>query len=137
MERYFPRRVLAAFILLIALANGAILYWHLYFHIWWLDIPMHLIGGLWVSLFVLSWYYRTRHFDPKVPYPFFVFALAIAATMSIGLFWELFEFSVDEIVVTFPTHSLFDTLLDLVMDFLGAVIGAGIFIRGGYNRVRS
>jgi hypothetical protein len=130
--RSFPYSVLVGMILAIAVVNAAALYWHLYFYLRWFDIPMHFIGGLWTALFALSMYYRlplARH-DWS---PWFIGALGVASTMIVGLGWELFEFNLDTIV-GFSDRNHGDTLADLVMDLLGAIIAATVFIRGGYYR---
>ncbi len=134
MQKYFPATYLLSLILLIAILNGAAVYWHLYFHIWWLDIPMHLLGGLWVGLFGLSWYYRSRLPKTKDTTPLFVVVFAVALTMTVGLAWELFELSAQTFIERADVHDLGDTLADLVNDTLGALTAAYIFIRMGYNK---
>ncbi|OGZ07150.1 MAG: hypothetical protein A3D65_03670 [Candidatus Lloydbacteria bacterium RIFCSPHIGHO2_02_FULL_50_13] len=132
MIRTFPPRVLVAIIFFILLANAAVLYWDLLFYIWWLDIPLHVLGGLWITLFVLSSYYSFFHAVGKEHSPVFVFSFAVALTLSVGLFWEIYEFAVDHAVGDSGV-GLADTLKDLVDDLIGAMIGALIFIRGNYH----
>ena len=126
--------LLLAIILLIAVVSGAALHWHLYFFYPWLDIPMHLLGGFWVALFVLAQYYRASFPARKDPSPLFVVVFAVAVTMTIGLFWELFEFSAQTLIERAEFHNLGDTLLDLVNDLFGSLCAATLFIRMGYNR---
>ena len=132
-SRHFPPTVLVLLIVLIALANAAALYWHLYFYIGWLDIPMHFLGGLWLGLFALAWYYRAPLPKKKDTTTLFVFTLAVSVAMAIGLAWELFELSAQTFIERASAHDLVDTLGDLTNDLLGAVLSAGIFIRGRYN----
>ena len=94
---------------------------------------MHFLGGLWIGLFVLAWYYRSPLPKKKDPTPFFVVTLAIATTLTIGLAWELFELSAQTFIERAEVHDLADTLGDLTNDFFGAVVAVGIFIRGRYN----
>lgn len=133
MVRQFPTSVLLSIIVLIALTNAAAFYWHLYFYYPWLDIPLHFFGGLWVALYALAWYYGTSWLKEKDETVAFVFAYAISATLLVGLGWELFEFSL-ETIVAFSEHDLGDTLLDLVMDTLGALVAGAVFVRKGYNK---
>jgi hypothetical protein len=116
----------------IGAVNAAALYWHLYFFLPWLDIPMHLLGGLWVGLFALYWYYHIKRGD-KDRSALFVAVFSVAVTMTIGLLWELFEFNLDTII-GFSNHDLADTLADLSNDFLGSTLAAWIFLAKRYNR---
>ncbi len=133
MRKQFPPFALAALIALIFALEAIARYWHLYFEFWWLDIPMHFLGGLWVGLFTLEWYYRTLHLKKKDTSAFFVVTLAIATTLTVGLAWEVFELSAQTFIERADVHDLADTLGDLTNDFLGAVAAIGIFIRGRYN----
>lgn len=119
----------------IAVVNGAAVYWHLYFYVWWLDIPMHMLGGMWVALFALSSYYRLTNVSTKDTSPLFVFAFAIAITMIVGLSWELFEFSAQTFIERAHVFDIGDTLSDLVNDFIGALIASFVFVRMGYNKL--
>lgn len=130
--RKFPPAVLVGLVFLLAIINSAAYYWHLYFHFPWLDIPMHFLGGLWVALYALAWYYGAPLLK-KERGTLFTWMFALSVSMLVGLLWELFELSVDTIIA-FSQHNLGDTLLDLVMDALGACVSAYIFLRGGYNR---
>jgi hypothetical protein len=128
-----PMWPLIILLFLIMLLNGAALYWHLYYFIWWLDIPMHFLGGLWVALFSLAWLFRSPYVGSNERSPFFVWMFALAVTLLVGLVWELFEFNLSTIV-GFSERDLGDTLLDLVMDVAGAVSGTVFFLKMGYNR---
>ncbi len=132
MAKTFPVWMLVALIFIIAVGNAIADYWHLYFYLRWLDIPMHIMGGLWVSLFALVGYYTFFAGKPKDRSSFFVIAFAIAAGLTIGLGWEIFEFEVDKHIAA-SGIDLGDTLKDLVDDFIGACIGAAIFLKRGYN----
>lgn len=133
MTRLFPAGTLLALIFFILLVHAAALYRDLYFHFWWLDIPVHILGGLWIALFGLTRYYATPHIEEKNYSRSFVVVFAVALTLCIGLFWEIYEFGVQHAIGDFGI-GLADTLLDLVDDLIGALIGALIFIRGGYYR---
>lgn len=131
MTRQFPPSVLVAIAFLILLVQFCALQWHLYFYYWWLDIPLHMIGGLWVTLFGLMLYYRLPR-TAIADHPEFVIIFAVAVSLALGLFWEIYEFAVDHAVGD-SGHGLSDTLFDLVNDLFGAIVAAGIFIRGRYH----
>jgi hypothetical protein len=86
--------------------------------------PLHFLGGAALAIFFfeglriagdfvgpIRW--RARH----------VFAFALACTVAI--FWELAEFAVDEIAGTRLQESLLDTMVDLLLDLIGAAAGLG------------
>ncbi len=107
---------------------------HLYYLLWWFDIPMHMLGGLWVGLTALVIYYHTGWIKRKDRSLSFVVAFTLATTMVIGLLWEVFEFSVEHFV-KLNDNGLLDTLKDLVDDLVGASIAALVFIKKGYNKI--
>ena len=123
---------LAALILFIWGVNMFAEHVHLYYLLWWFDIPMHMLGGLWIALTSLVVYYHMgfhRH-DRSVS---FVVTAMLAATLIVGIFWEVFEFSVAHFV-KLNDNGVFDTLKDLLDDMIGAVIASVIFIKKGYNK---
>lgn len=133
MHARFPLYPLVAIIVALGVINAFALYYHLYFYLWWLDIPMHFFGGLWIGLFTLTWYYRSSFRKQRDTSTLFVVALAVATTMTIGLAWELFELSAQTFIERSDVHDLSDTLADLTNDLIGALVATGIFIRGRYN----
>ena len=105
---------------------------HLYYLLWWFDIPMHMLGGIWVALTSMVIYYHLgfhRH-DRSTA---FVVSTMLAATLIAGIFWEVFEFSVEHFV-KLNDNGVFDTLKDLFDDMIGATIASVIFIKKGYNK---
>ena len=133
MLRYFPPRVLVTLIFTIFFLQVAATYWHLFFYIWWLDIPMHILGGLWIALFALASYYGSLAIKEKEYSQLFVTIFAVAMTLSIGLFWEIYEFGVDHAVGDTEV-GLADALMDLTNDLVGALLAAWLFVRFGYNK---
>lgn len=132
MVKKFPIWVLALIVIIVAIMNGAANYWHLYFYIWWLDIPMHLIGGFWVGLTALVIYFSEKHTLPTNGSWGTVFAVALGATLVVGIGWEVFEWSVDWI--NGMVHlDVTDTLADIGNDFIGAIIATVLFTWKGYN----
>jgi hypothetical protein len=85
------------------------LYW--YWTYWWLDIAMHIAGGVVIGLLV------ALYVSPR-------FARIIALTLSVGVAWEVFEYVLGISRVE-PNFHL-DSTLDLVMDVVGACIAYGM-----------
>lgn len=92
-------------------------------------MPMHFFGGLWVGLTALWIVYISGRV--KLPEGFRdpdkVVLVALVSTAIIGLLWEIFEFSVDTLLVIAPTYDVSDTLSDLAFDMAGALVASTIF----------
>ncbi len=128
--------IVLGLILTLLAVNGVALYFHLYFYLWWLDIPMHMLGGAWVALFTLLLYERSTFFREGRHQPFFLAILVVASTLTIGLGWELFELSAQTWIERATHADLVDTLSDLVNDLVGALVAVWFFIRF-HPRLRS
>ena len=124
---------LAALILFIWLVNIFANEVHLYFLLWWFDIPMHMLGGFWVALTSMVIYYHLGWIHRHDRSASFVAAAMLGATLVVGILWEVFEFSVEHLV-KLNDNGVFDTLKDLLDDMIGAVIASVIFIKKGYNK---
>ena len=102
---------------------------NLYWRYLWFDNPMHFAGGLLIGLIALWGIYESGlikkgkgAFNKKDAY-----IAAFLSTMIIGLLWEAFEFSLEQMFVL-DNNDLGDTLLDLIMDAAGALFAAYLYI---------
>ena len=124
---------LVMLIFMIGIMNAVALRYHLFYTYRWLDIPMHLLGGLWVSLFVLWYHFVFRHHKVRIRGKRDAFTFALSATFAIALGWELFEYAVNAYIVP-GRYDMMDTFKDLLMGMTGAVIGARIFIYNTHKK---
>ncbi|HUQ30045.1 MAG TPA: hypothetical protein VM103_00810 [Candidatus Paceibacterota bacterium] len=108
------RWLVAALILLGLLASAHMynLAHHVYFERWWMDIPMHLLGGLAIGTLFVG-------LSPR-PRPL----LFLVAVLLISIGWELFEYVFGTTYSN--TNYLFDTSHDLLDDVIGAAVAYGI-----------
>jgi hypothetical protein len=90
------------------------------FTVWWFDIPLHVLGGLWAVLFV-AWMYRFVDFRLRLWH-----CIAIAA--CVGGAWELFEYALGIGGSNFMSYRM-DVIKDLVDDIAGGVIAYWITSR--------
>lgn len=92
---------------------------HLYYELWWLDIPMHIMGGFGVALLTGTILLYKRM---KVSYLrlFIVYIL-------VAVLWEVYEYTHDLIVMN-EWNGLFATIKDLIVGFIGMSI-AYLFIK--------
>ncbi len=122
-NRYF----FPSFVLLVVVAA---LHWiasdlFYYWTVPWFDIMMHFLGGAWVALAAL-WLLEmpfSRFFKARMS-----LVSVVLLTIVVGVLWEVYE-----IIFRFSDPAMAgyaaDTLLDLVMDTLGAVATVGVFGR--------
>ena len=105
-----------------------------YNRFWWWDIAMHggsAVGfGLIGFVLVFMMFQGDRYAAP--PFAMAVFAFSFA--LAIGALWEIFEFGMDQIFgLNMQKSGLMDTMGDLIVDTLGALVGAG----SGYAYLRN
>jgi len=101
---------------------------------WWWDILLHggsAVGfGLIGFLFVFFMFEGDKYAAPPVAVAFVSFCFGV----TIGVAWEIFEFSMDQIFdLNMQKSGLIDTMGDLIVDMIGASVGAtaGFFFLKG------
>ena len=93
-------------------------YW--YNSIWYFDIIMHFLGGVWVGLFFIYVFSR-RSLDNLI-------FKVVLSVLLIGIFWEIFEFYVNNVVGRTP-FNVVDTLFDIIFDFFGGLLSVLYFLK--------
>lgn len=104
-----------------------------YERFWWWDVLLHggsAIGfGLIGFVFIFMMFQGDRYAAPPLAMAVIAFCVAI----SIGVVWEVFEFAMDQFFgMNMQKSGLVDTMWDLIVDTIGAGIGA----MGGYFYLR-
>ncbi|MGB5558955.1 MAG: hypothetical protein WBN04_13205 [Paracoccaceae bacterium] len=101
---------------------------------WWWDVVLHggsAIGfGLTGFLFVFFMFEGDKYAAPPIAVAFVAFCFAV----TIGATWEIFEFGMDSLFgLNMQKSGLVDTMWDLIVDVVGASIGAiaGFFFLKG------
>lgn len=105
-----------------------------YERIWWWDIALHgssAIGfGILGFLFVFMLFEGDRYAAPAAALGVLAFCVAI----TIGTLWEIFEFAMDRTFgMNMQKSGLDDTMLDMIVNAVGASIGAFsgfLYLRG-------
>lgn len=87
--------------------------------IWWFDTPMHFAGGMAIAL--STYYYLQTDKETKTSLISF-FQILVGTTAIAAIFWEFFEFTIDYFYQTHNQISIADTMKDLAMGLLGAII---------------
>ncbi len=98
-----------------AIAHSVFSAFFLYWSYPWIDVPMHLLGGMVVALGFLTYVPLARM---RTRRPLLV---TLGAVLVVGCAWEVFEFH-SGITLT-ERLPVLDTALDLVCDLLGGMAG--------------
>ena len=103
-----------------------------YKFLWWDDV-LHLISGsiLGIIGFMFVYFLNKTHIKQTKLSPFFIVLFAFCFAITIGVFWEVVEFSSDRLLglnmqkFRLPGEDgLVDTMIDLIVDSIGAAIVA-------------
>ncbi|OGI71124.1 hypothetical protein A3B84_02825 [Candidatus Nomurabacteria bacterium RIFCSPHIGHO2_02_FULL_35_13] len=119
-----PRKLLirlVLFIFLIFLLNYLAMKFYWYSSIWYLDMPMHFLGGVWLGLAYIYVFLPT---DDSLKSIFKIFF----AVLFVGIGWEVFEILID-IFITGDSFIFLDTSSDIFFDFAGGAFAILYFIR--------
>ena len=122
-------RFLAALLILIAIFHYIGLAERLYWAFPWYDIVMHIAGGFWTGLLFFYIFEERFQFYSSRTNPLITFALVLGFAALIGVLWEFYEYLADVFILkkhplTAQQGSVFDTLLDLFNDLVGAGFAA-------------
>jgi len=141
VARWANIHVPPSFIAAVVIFVGATLFlgevFDFYERFWWWDIAMHGISaiafGLIGFVLVFMMFQGDRYAAPPVALAFLAFCFAI----TIGTAWEIFEFAMDQLFgFNMQKSGLMDTMGDLVVNMVGALVGAatGFFYLKGQAR---
>ena len=120
--------LIAGLIFLIASLHLAATLFSLYWTLWWFDIILHLLGGIFAGLLVLwlrffSGYIGTSPVPPGKK----LIPLVVLGVVGIGVGWEVFERLLGH---TWSVEGYWlDTTVDIVLDLLGGMLALGYFTR--------
>lgn len=105
----------------IFVTNTLAMYLYWYSSLWWFDMPMHFLGGLFLGFFVLGLVLHTqlgKNENKVTLYDHILFL--IGGILAIGLLWEVFEYVID-LYTTQIGFNLLDTVSDLLFDTGGGL----------------
>ena len=94
-------------------------YW--YSSIWYFDMVMHFLGGIWLGL-ALIWFFKIGEISFKS-----IFYL-ILGVLLIGVLWEIFEIIIDE-TITGNSFNILDTISDILFDLAGGSLALLYFLK--------
>lgn len=115
-----------------ALANR--FFW--YSAMWWFDIPMHIMGGIFLGFGAGALCFR--RIMKLSPHDAFVTLLLFVLVFGIG--WEFFEYIVQAIIKGGPQlANIPDSIKDVFMDIVGGTLASFFVLRTirRYNRAHA
>lgn len=124
--------VFAALFIFATLFMGEVL--DFYQRFWWWDMALHASAGVLLGLlgFLFVYLVNENELVDVSMRPSFVALFAFFFSVALGTFWEIFEFGMDQLFGTTMQKpkwgdetGLTDTMLDLIVDTLGAAVMAG------------
>ena len=129
MDRKKLLKFLVYLMLLIFIANSLALKFYWYFSIWYFDMLMHFLGGLWEGLFFI-WFFSIVDFpflklSPSVV-DFKLIYKTVSFVLLIGILWEFFEFFTNNYIGHDPFNIL-DTISDIFFDLAGGTFSIFYF----------
>lgn len=95
-----------------------------YEKIFWLDMPMHFIGGMAIAMSSFYFLKYAEVSSKQVGIKLLTLLLILALTALAAIAWEILEFGMDRIFSTTLQPSVYDTMKDLAFGLIGgAVVG--------------
>jgi hypothetical protein len=101
-----------------------------YYHFWWWDIVLHTGSGFLLGIIGFLTLFLLNQTDrlPAGIRPAFLCFFGVTFAVFLGVLWEITEFAIDLVVPWTNMQSretgVRDTMLDLIVDTLGAVVVA-------------
>ncbi|MBT7102568.1 ATP-binding protein [archaeon] len=125
LHKYFKISIPAKFEVLVLMFIYGILFLgevRTFSQVWWWDTTLTLIASLILSLTALSILYVLYKENRIDTNPLFIAILTFCFAVAAGAVWEITEFVIDAIIQSGLQPSLADTMMDQVVNAIGALI---------------
>lgn len=120
-------------ILLISVFHYLSLRYSWYWTFRWLDIPVHIVGGFWVSLSALWVSLYISHIDSILGYKRKALIVMLTSVLVVAILWEIFEL-IFHVTSVNSVGYWQDTLSDISNGFVGGIISFTYFIKNKSNK---
>ena len=122
MDRKKLFRIIAFLVVFISVTNFFANKFYWYYSIWYFDMIMHFLGGVWVGL--ASIYL----FPPKDLSIKFIWRI-LFFVLLVGVGWEVFEVFVSRMTTESSYFNILDTISDVFFDLAGGVFAILYFLK--------
>lgn len=95
-------------------------YW--YSLVWYFDMMMHFLGGLW-----LGWFFIYVFLPEEVVLSCRTIIKVLMMALLVGILWEFFEYFMN--VISNTHFDIGDTVSDVILDLAGAAVSIFYFIK--------
>lgn len=127
-------------LVIIFLVNIASMYYGWYLRFFWSDMILHFLGGFFVAMF-MAYYLKDNLRESKLKN----ILILVGVTIFVGVVWEFAEYIANQ-TLTEPIYSNFkihfyfigdldDTINDLAMDVLGALVFSTLWLKTKINNL--
>ena len=113
--------------IIVFILNSLAMKFFWYYTVWWFDMPMHFLGGVFISLLAM-FLLNKKLFKFNYRFIFYTFL----SVLLVGVLWEIFEYAL-EIFVSHQPQIILDTFSDIFFDMAGGLFGIIYFV--GYNKI--
>lgn len=97
-----------------------------YERVWWWDIVLHGASAVGFGIIGFLFVFYLFEGDKYAAPPWALALIAFCFALAIGTLWEVFEFAMDQLFgLNMQKSGLVDTMTDLMVDAVGALVGAG------------
>jgi len=118
------RRLLYAQLIAVALLAFLDIYFGIgkeyFWTVYWWDIPLHILGGLWVGL-ATAWAFTVFRKRPT-------FIVCLCGAVAVGVAWEIFEYVTGTGGSIFMSYPM-DTAKDILDDCIGGATAGLLVVR--------
>jgi len=118
-KKFLIRLVYLIFFLFLLNYLAMKFYW--YSSVWYLDMPMHFLGGVWLGLAIILFFKINK-------ISLILILKIILGVLFIGILWEFFEVIIND-YITQNYFNLLDTLSDLSFDISGGIFAIVYFLK--------
>lgn len=92
----------------------------LYWSVYEFDSLVHFLGGATLSAFFIWFYFYSGFFNPDKKKLINFLLIPLVGAMFVAIVWEIYEFLIGEVNIIGSQYP-YDTSMDFMMDFLGAL----------------
>jgi hypothetical protein len=124
--------IIVLFLVVLVLHIVATIY-HLYWSIYEFDSLVHFIAGAALALFFIWLYFFSGYFNSQKRDLTKFLVIAVLGTLFVGFSWESYELIFKQTMVSKVDYP-YDLMMDLIMDFLGAIAGCFYAYIKEYNQ---